>query len=205
MPKDFFPDSFINIRDWTQNIIDNATAQLAGVEGWDAARIAAFVARVQQIRDAAQAVLDAQATVSAATGTLQHLIADQLPEVRQDIGNMKKSRGWNDGKGDVLDVNTPSASTDPANLKPRLTVTEQKGRNEIMVKKNGADSVNVYVRKKGEAGFRLHASKRVRFPLDDDTPSADGKAEEREYQVIAVIGDEEVGQPSDIVSAVWRP
>ena len=70
----------------------------------------------------------------------------------------------------------------------------------------GADSLNIYVRRKGESPFRLLAGKRVRFPMDDDTPPATaGQPEEREYQAIAVIGDEEVGVPSDIVSAVFRP
>jgi hypothetical protein len=119
---------------------------------------------------------------------------------------MKKSRGWDDGKGDVLEVNTPAASTDPASIKPRVSVEEKRGRNEIMAKKLGADSLNVYFRPKGTGPMRLLAAKRVRFPLDDETPPATaGQPEEREYQVIAVIGDDEVGQPSDIVTAVFRP
>lgn len=157
------------------------------------------------MQDAAQAVLDAQTAVDAATGVLDTVLADELPEIRQDIGNMKKSRGWNDGKGNALQVNTPAASLDPATLQPGLSVDEKKGRNEVMAKKYGADSLNIYVRTKGQPAFRLLAAKRVRFPLDDDTPSADGRAEEREYQAIAVLGDKEAGQPSDIVAAVWRP
>ena len=51
----------------------------------------------------------------------------------------------------------------------------------------------------------LLASKRVRFPMDDDTTTPDGKPQEREYEAIAVIGDKEVGTPSDIVSCVFRP
>jgi hypothetical protein len=74
-----------------------------------------------------------------------------------------------------------------------------------MARKLAADSLNLYVRVKGQSNFRILAGKRVRFPMDDDTPSADGKPEEREYQAIAVIGDKEVGQPSDIVSVAWRP
>jgi hypothetical protein len=204
--KDFVPDSVKNQRDWAKNIVDTAAAQLAGVEGWDAARIAAFVGRVKQIQDAAQAVLDAQAVFDTKNGLLRDVLNDQLPEIRQDIGNLKKSRGWSDGKGDALEVNTPPAHTDPNTLKPPLTVESKHGHNEIMARKLGADSLNIYVRLKGTGPFRLLASKRVRFPMDDDTPPAvAGQPEEREYQAIAVIGDEEVGVPSDIVSAVFRP
>jgi len=204
--KDFVPDSVKNLRDWAKKSVENAAAQLAGVEGWDAARIAAFIARMKKIQDAAQAVLDAKAALDALNGSLETVLAAELPEVRQDIGNMKRSRGWNDGKGDVLEVNTPAAHVDAATVKPALDVESKRGRNEITAKKFGADSLNIYVRRKGEGNFRLLAGKRVRFPVDDDTPPATpGQPEEREYQAIAVIGDKEVGVPSDIVSAVFRP
>lgn len=204
--KDYVPDSWKNLRDWAQTIIEHAGAQLAGVEGWDATRVSAFIGRITRIRDAAQAVLAAQAAVDAQSGALEQVLGDELPEIRQDVGNLKKSRGWNPGKGDVLGVNTPAASTDAATLQPRLGVEGRRGRNEIMAKKLGADSLNIYVRRKGEGTFRLLAAKRVRFPLDDDTPPAvAGQPEEREYRAIAILGDDEVGIPSDIATATFTP
>ena len=204
--KDYVPDSAKNQRDWAQNIIDTIAAVLTGVEGWDAARIAAFVVRVTTIRDAAQAVINAQAAVDSATGALDQLLGVQLPEVRQDIGNMKKSRGWDDGKGDALDVNTPAANTNPATLKATIKAEGKKQGVEIMVRKYGADSANIYARKRGDTVFALLAAKRKRFPFIDDAPPANPEQpEEREYQVILVQGDIEIGLPSDIATAVWRP
>src|SRR3989442_176252 len=92
MSKDFFPDSYQNQRDWAKNIVDNTAGKVAGVEGWDAARISAFTARARKIQDAAQAVLDAQNALNAASGTLADVIDTELPEIRQDVGNLKKSR-----------------------------------------------------------------------------------------------------------------
>ena len=203
--KDFIPDSWKNIRDWCDNIISNASVQLSGVQGWDGPRIAAFLVRIAAIRDAAQNVLNAKAVFDDKIGDLDAVIALQLTEVRKDIGNFKTSRGWDDGRGEVLDVNTPTSQINPNNIKPRLEVESKLGRNEIMAKKLGADSLNIYSRPKGTGPMTLIASKRVRFPMDDDAPSPDGKPQEREYQAIAVIGDDEVGQPSDIVSCVFRP
>ena len=40
---------------------------------------------------------------------------------------------------------------------------------------------------------------RLFLATDPDQP------EEREYQAILVMGNQEIGLPSDIVSAVWRP
>ena len=203
--NDFFPDSIKNQNEWAKTIGDQGSAQITGVEGWDAARTTAFLARVKKIQDSSKAILDALAALDAAQGAHQDVLDTELPEVRIDIANLKKSRGWNDGKGDVLGFNTSSASFDAAGYKPLLAVEEKRARNELMVKKKGADSVNLYWRRKGETAWKLLVSKRVRFPVDDDTPSTTGVAEEREYQAIGVIGDDEIGQPSDIASAVWRP
>ena len=204
--KDFVPDSVRNQRDWAKNIVDKGPGIISGTEGWDAARIAAFVARVKKIQDAAQLVLDTQATLDTLGGALDAALGVELPEIRRDVANLKKSRGWNDGKGDALEVNSPAGEVDPATLKPTLNVESKRARNEVMAKKYGADSLNIYVRLKGEGPFRLLAAKRVRFPMDDDAPPAQpGKPEEREYQAVAVIADEEVGHPSDIVSAVFMP
>lgn len=50
----------------------------------------------------------------------------------------------------------------------------------------------------------LVATKRTGFPFDDDAPLAQaGVAETREYMAMCVTGDEEFGQPSDIVSVLY--
>ena len=46
--------------------------------------------------------------------------------------------------------------------------------------------------------------RRQKFPFDDQTPlPPPGEAETREYQARAVVGDEEVGLPSDIVAVTF--
>jgi hypothetical protein len=100
-------------------------------------------------------------------------------------------------------VNAPQATINPNALKPPLDVSSKQGRSIIMAKKLGAHSLNIYWRYKGETTWRLLAAKRVRFPLEDQTPTPDGKPAVREYRAIAVIGDDEVGEPSDIVEATF--
>ena len=149
--KDFVPDSVRNQRDWAKNIVDKGPGIVSGVEGWDAARISAFIARVKKIQDAAQLVLDTQATLDTLGGALGTVLTVELPEIRRDVANLKKSRGWNDGKSDALDVSTPPGQIDAATL----NVEAKRGRNEVMAKKYGADRLNLYVRLKGEGPFRL--------------------------------------------------
>ena len=116
-------------------------------------------------------------------------------------------RNTNTGIGEVLEILSDSATFNPLTYKPIITrITSFGGHNELMTKKRGVTSMNVYWRRKGEETWRLLAPKRVKFPVqDDNAPATPGQTELREYRVIGVLGDEEVGQPSDIAEATWRP
>ena len=208
MPNnDIIPDSPENLYEWAKNFCDKALVQLAGVEGWDANRINALISRLGTIRDTAKSVADALAVVAEKLGDLEGAKNTHLPSLRQDFSNIKTSRNYNTGIGEVLDILSDSATFNAATYKPIITrITSFGGHNELMTKKRGVTSMNVYWRRKGEEIWRLLAPKRVKFPVqDDNAPTVAGQAEVREYRVIGVIGDEEVGQPSDIAEATWRP
>jgi hypothetical protein len=203
--KDYIPDSAQNLVNWTNNYLLEVDAIAVRI-GWPAAQVTALKARLTTLRDAAQEVLDKQNDLDTATG---HLVAKkdaEVPEIRRDTNNLKSTRGFTDGDARTLDVLTASGEFDPDGYKPPLSAVSKQGRVEITAKKNGVDAVNLYSRIKGQAAFKLLAAKRSRFPFDDTTaPATAGQPEEREYQAIGVLGDDEIGQPSDIVSAVFRP
>ena len=74
-----------------------------------------------------------------------------------------------------------------------------------MAKKLGADSLNVYWRPAGTANWTLLSAKRARFPFHDDTPAPAGQTmQASEYMATGVIADEEIGNPSNIASAVFQ-
>ena len=207
MNNDIIPDSPENLHDWAKNITDTAMAQLTGLAGWDVPRISAFISRVGTIRDTAKAVLDAQQIVNERLGDLEGAKSSQFEFMRQDFSNIKTSTGYNSGIGEVLEILSDSATFNPLTYKPVITrITSFGGHNELMTKKRGVTSMNVYWRRKGEETWRLLAPKRVKFPVqDDNAPATPGQAEVREYRVIGVLNDQEVGQPSDIAEATWRP
>jgi hypothetical protein len=203
--KDYIPDSYKNLRDWAQNILDHLDP-IATRIGWPAALATSFKGRITRIRDLADAVLDQQAALDTAIGQLERGRDTELPEIRTDLNNLKSTRGFTDGDAKTLDVLSGSDQIDPATYQPRLAAEGKRGRIELMGKKFGADSLNLYVRRKGETTWRVLAAKRVRFPMDDDTPSASPNGlEEREYMAIGVLGDDEIGQPSPIVTATFTP
>lgn len=203
--KDYIPDSAQNLREWAANYLAEIDA-IATRIGWSAAQVTALKARLTTLRDAAQEVLDKQNDLDVATGQLAEKKSQELPEIRMDTNNLKSTRGFTEGDARTLEVATHSGSFDPDTYKPHLTAASMPGRVEITGRKTGADALNLYVRRKGEAGFRLLAAKRSRFPFDDTAPPVTaGQPEEREYRAIGVLGDDEIGQPSDIVSAIFRP
>lgn len=56
----------------------------------------------------------------------------------------------------------------------------------------------------GTAAWMLIGIRRMKFPFDDQTPlQSPGVAESREYQARAVVGEAEVGLPSDIVQVTF--
>ena len=204
--KDYVPDSTKNFHDWTANYRDRATEQLTGLTGWDKPRIDALKGRLSAMTAAAQAVLDVQKALDDALGTLGKARTDHLPAVRAESASIKTSPGYDEGIGDVLEIVAGGGSFDPATYKPAGTAESFPGLNRLSTKKRGVDSVNIYMRRKGETVFKLIFAKRVRFPVDDDTPPlVAGQSEVREYQFRGVIGDDEVGLPSDIVTATFTP
>lgn len=204
MKKDYIPDSAQGFVNWTTNYLAEIDA-IATRIGWPTAQVTALKTRLTSLKEAAQAVLDKQNDLEAATGQFDQLKLIEVPEVRTDTKNLKSTRGFNEGDGRTLQVLTTTGEFDPDTYKPPLAASSKPNRVELIAKKNGADSINLYSRIKGQAAFKLLAAKRVRFPFEDTTPPVTaGQPEEREYQAIAVLGDDEIGLPSDIVSAIFR-
>lgn len=204
--KDYIPDSAKNLHDWADNYHAKAAAQLTGLTGWDAARIAALRGHLAPLRDAAQAALDAQQALDDTLGALAKARTDHLPAIRGESSSIKTSPGYDDGIGDVLQINAAASALDPAAYKPAGSAESLPGRVRLSAKKRGVDSLNILMRRKGETAFRLLIAKRVGFPVDDDTPPAvPGQSEVREYQFRGLLGDEEIGLPSDIVQATFNP
>ncbi len=203
MSKDYVPDSFQNFYNWAGDLSTGIATHAAAV-GWDAARVTAFQAKVDPLHDAAKAVLDKQAELDALVGKFRMLKDQGLPSIRQDINNLKTSPGYNDGIGSALGILNPSANFDEANYQPQLKASVFPGHVRLTGKKLGVDALNLYSRRKGDTAWTLIAGKRSTFPYDDDAKLATaGTPEVREYMAMGVMGDDEIGLPSDIVSVTY--
>lgn len=69
--------------------------------------------------------------------------------------------------------------------------------------KSTTSGINLDSRIKGQSAWKFVARDTI-SPYDDHTPLAvPGTAEVREYQAFGVLSDEQIGQPSDIVSVTF--
>jgi hypothetical protein len=86
---------------------------------------------------------------------------------------------------------------------PTITVHSVPGKVEIRGKKPGFTSVSIQMRVGGGDWITIGV-KLSRFPFSDVTaPRTPGTPETREYRALGYLGDEQAGQPSPIVSAVY--
>ena len=204
MAKDFVPESYKNLHDWA-NTYSNGVGAVATRISWPTASVTALKAQLTIIITLTQAILDAQAVLETAVGQLHTAKPGALSQVRLATKNLKATTGFTEGDAKALGVFTTPDTFDPNTYQPPLEATARHGYVELMAKKLGADSLNVYWRPAGTATWNLLSAKRARFPFHDDTPAPAGQTmQAREYMAMGVIADEEIGNPSNIASAVFQ-
>ncbi len=200
--NDYIPDSFANRLTWLQNLKTQITTEAATLS-WPAAKLAAFVSLLDPLIAAYQALAAADAAFDKASGDAQDLFTDTSAKLRATLAEIRANPAFTDGMGSVMQIVTTGSTISPDAIKPSLIATAERGHVRLTGSKNRAETVNLHMRRKG-AAWTLIAPKRKRFPFEDQTPLATpGVPEEREYMARGVIGDDEIGQDSDIVSAVF--
>ena len=100
--------------------------------------------------------------------------------------------------GEALGIVAPSTPVDAASIKPILTVKARMGCVRVRIQRKGAQSVQLFCRRTGQTEWTA-LQRLTRSTYDDATPLTQaGVPEIKEYMAQAYIGDEPVGQPSDI-------
>lgn len=201
--KDFIPTRSGDRAIWLQTLsskIDPVVKTLGmpstfgkDVQGRCQTLIAAY-----QANDAKRA--EYQAQVSSTTSLDEAL----LPEIRAALRLLKAQPGYTDDIGRSLGiVAAPGSSALPAKIRPSASAEARRGLVRIRFRKSGLDGVNVYGRRAGEAGWRL-LGRDNQSPFEDRAPlDKPGVPEVREYQLIGVQRDQEVGVPSDTLTVTY--
>lgn len=131
-------------------------------------------------------------------------VADALQVLRNGANFIKANPAYTNGIGQSLGIlGTADASIDFTSYKPTITVTAVKGHVVIKFTKKGVEGVNVYARLMGDIAWTFLA-RDTHSPYDDYRPLAHvGAPETREYQVIGIVNDIEIGIASDVASATF--
>ena len=140
---------------------------------------------------------------------LQQIIAlkddlknETLATIRGFVARIKAHTAYTDGAGHDLGIIGTPATTVSKDSKTVLKAEVLPGRVRLSFVKKNFSGVNIYTRPIGTIQWQ-YLARDNNSPYDDERPLANGLPEKREYMAIGVVGDEEVGQPSDIISVVY--
>ncbi|MDD5036920.1 MAG: hypothetical protein PHE55_19515 [Methylococcaceae bacterium] len=108
--------------------------------------------------------------------------------------------------GMLLGIEGSEDTTDLSSAKPTLSATDLGGgKVELSFNKNKRDGVNIYGRREGDPDF-VFLGRDLSSPFIDNRPMlTPGKPELRYFKAVYVMGDDEIGQFSDVVTVNCTP
>lgn len=133
-------------------------------------------------------------------GTAPALVAPGIfPRVSSLCARIKKHPGYTDAIGQDLDIIGAEQSFDPNTLKPAIKLELRAGRPWVLWTKGHATALEIWV-DRGTGTFAQLAMDTEPDYADTAALPAPGQSALWKYKAIYRIGDEQVGQWSDVVS-----
>jgi hypothetical protein len=203
MSQTVIPDSHTNrlgfLKALKTQIAANATAA-----GLDTATVTGYSAILDPLIAKYQALVDAEEALTTANADAAQAFRQGQKSLQGMVNELKNNTKVTAGMRSEMGIAIVSGTRDPNTTKPRIKAVAQAGHVTLTGSKDYAELINIYMRVVGTAEWTLIGVRRKRFPFEDQTPlKTAGTPEQREYQARGVMGDEEVGQPSDIVSVLY--
>ena len=197
MAASYFPRSDAGLVVWITNLLTALPAQAKAL-GMSPTEYKDAIDQAKAVVTAIAADEAKYADWQAAVARTADLRTEALTEIQRVIERLKTSPGYTEETGKALmAVPSKAAVVHLETYKPELRAIAHGGKVRIHWKRGALDGINVYSRKLGETAFTFlgHDS---RPPYDDSRPITPGEV--REYRAFGVAYDEEVGQPSDILT-----
>jgi hypothetical protein len=203
MASDFVPKSLGNRETWLTGL-KTAITNDGPTCGQTPAQVTADTALIDSILNPTKdANLKETAAVEAA-GTARAAMNTHNAALRAMINRYKNATGFTPGMAAAWKVVTQSPDYDMNTQKPTITVRSMTGQNVVSGRKPGFTSVDIQMRVDGSGDWTTIGTKVSHFPFYDTTaPQTEGKPEKREYRALGYVGDNQTGQPSNIVTAVF--
>lgn len=203
MSSDYFPSSLQNLQTWLSGIKTGITTDAAAC-GQTPGQITSDTALVDSLLGVVTIANTKEVESLDAHGAARGALRQKRNDLRDMINRYKNSTGWTEGMTDSWQVSSRAATYDMNTQKPRITARSIPGFVIISGSKPGFSSLTIQKRLNGESNWVDIGIKVNHLPFYDTTAAQNAdKPEKREYRGIGYKGDQQVGQPSDIVTAVF--
>ena len=197
--KYYLPGTIPERRKWFVNYKEKIGTYGAAL-GLDADEITEIQAWCDAMIAAIDAADEAQQIAKQKVAAQNDAMDTNLALLRPAIRNQKSATGYNPEIGKALGVIGAEIIIDPLTVKTVLQATKvHTGVNLKFLLKN-CEGGNIYCKRKDETTFTLF--KYITHPetIDERPNVTPNEPEERQYYVVLVVGDEEIGLASDIVT-----
>lgn len=203
MADDYLPKSLPNLKPWLENLKTRIAGD-APTLGRSPAQVTADLALVESMLTPVSDALTQQSASVQADGTARTAMSNHDSALREMLNQYKAAPGWNEGLAESWKAKTHTPTYDMNTHKPTITAHAQIGTVEIRGKKPGFSAVSIQMRLDGTTEWTTIGVKISHFPFHDTTaPQTPGKPEKREYRALGYSGDQQSGQPSDTITAIY--
>ena len=199
---DFIPSADDAKIPWLTTVRDTIDTYSAAL-GLSAARVTQIKAWCDDLITQITATNTAKQAWLAVAATKATQETASLTGLRGEIKQWKANPARTDAMEAALKISGGGTAFNPDTFKAEITAEVISGHVRVKFKKGQTDGINLYSRLKGQSAWKF-VSRDTNSPYDDYTALAvPGTPEVREYQAYGVLSDQQIGQPSDIVSVTF--
>ena len=202
MARSYFPSSDAQLLVWATNYkakIGNYATELNLTQ----VQVDAEKAYCDDLIASLNNVSSKRGQLKASIGGRKTTVSTKGGALRAEIGQHKASPNFSQEIGLDLGIIAPNVTVDFANYKAQFTTEIYGGNIRIKFKKNNADGINLYGRKKGSLNW-MYVARLTKNPYDYNfVLQTEGQPEHWEYRAFGVVDDAEIGVASDIVEILY--
>ena len=199
---DFIPPADDKKLPWLTNLHDHVDDHSATL-GISAGRVTQIKKLCNDWIDGINAVNQAKQAWLAVSATKAAQEKTSTTGLRAEINQWKANPAMTPAITAALKLAGSGSTFDPNTYKASITAEVISGHVRVKFVKGQTDGIALYCRLQGQSVWKF-VSRDTNSPYDDHTPLAvPGTPETREYQAFGVLSDEQIGQPSDIVTVTF--